>query len=213
MIPLHSLALFLAAGLALNITPGPDMLYVAARGASGGRSAGVVSALGIGAGTLVHIALVAGGLAALLAAVPVAYMGVQLAGAAYLIYLGVNALRKRPAGGSRSVTEASNAAIFRQGVITNVLNPKVALFFLAFLPQFVVPARGHAALQVIGLGLLFDTTGTLVNLGVAIASSRATRGVRSGSVAAVNAGSPLLERLTGGIFIALGLRLAYMARR
>src|SRR5471030_566312 len=139
MPPLHSLALFLAAGLALNITPGPDMLYVAARGASEGRSAGIVSALGIGAGTLVHIALVAGGLAALLAAVPMAYLGVQLAGATYLVYLGVMALRRHRSGdaGPRVLAPASNAAIFRQGVITNVLNPKVALFFLAFLPQFV----------------------------------------------------------------------------
>src|SRR5256885_15273421 len=96
MMPLpdvHSLGLFLAAGLALNFTPGPDMLYVAARGASEGRSAGVVSALGIGAGTLVHVALVAGGLAALLAAVPVAYAVLRLAGAADLIYLGGRALR------------------------------------------------------------------------------------------------------------------------
>src|SRR3954469_12648367 len=89
---LHSLALFLAAGLALNITPGPDMLYVAARGAGEGRPAGIASALGIGAGTLVHIALVAGGLAALLSAVPVAYIAIRIAGALYLIYLGVRAL-------------------------------------------------------------------------------------------------------------------------
>ena len=212
MPPLHSLALFLFAGLALNITPGPDMLYVAARGASEGRSAGIVSALGIGAGTLVHIALVAGGLAALLAAVPVAYLGVQLAGATYLIYLGVMALRKQSSSAATVLAPASNAAIFRQGVVTNVLNPKVALFFLAFLPQFVDPARGHAALQVIALGLLFDTTGTLVNLGVAVASSRATERLRTKSVV-LDIRSPLLERVTGGIFIALGLRLAYMARR
>src|SRR3954470_2653489 len=92
---LHSLALFLLAGLALNITPGPDMLYVAARGASEGRSAGIASALGIGAGTLVHIALVAGGLAAVLTAVPIAYTVIRIAGAAYLIYLGVRAILSR----------------------------------------------------------------------------------------------------------------------
>ena len=123
------------------------------------------------------------------------------------------AWRKQSSSAATVLAPASNAAIFRQGVVTNVLNPKVALFFLAFLPQFVDPARGHAALQVIALGLLFDTTGTLVNLGVAVASSRATERLRTKSVAVLDIRSPLLERVTGGIFIALGLRLAYMARR
>jgi threonine/homoserine/homoserine lactone efflux protein len=205
---LHSLLLFLAAGLALNVTPGPDMLYVAARGASEGRSAGIVSALGIGAGTLVHIALVAAGLAALLTAVPVAYLVVKLGGAAYLIYLGSRALLTKSTNTATAPLEpAPLGAIFRQGVITNVLNPKVALFFLAFLPQFVDPARGNPALQVVTLGLLFNTTGTLVNLAVAVGSSRAAARLRGPS----RAGS-LLQRLTGAIFIALGLRLAVTAR-
>ena len=207
---MHSLALFLAAGLALNLTPGPDMLYVAARGASEGRSAGVVSALGIGAGTLVHVTLVAAGLAALLAAVPLAYSVLRLGGAAYLIYLGVRALRGGSATSTRSLAPASLGVIFRQGVITNVLNPKVALFFLAFLPQFVDPSRGSAALQVIALGLLFDVSGTLVNLAVALASSRVANRLR-------RAGEPggagrIMQRATGGLFIALGARLAYGAR-
>src|SRR5689334_9943274 len=156
----HSLALFLAAGLALNLTPGPDMLYVAARGASEGRAAGIVSALGIGVGTLVHIALVAVGLAALLAAVPIAHLALRLGGAAYLIWLGVRALRAAPGSGAvGQLAPAPLGAIFRQGVITNVLNPKVALFFLAFLPQFVDASRGNPALQVVVLGLLFDVSG------------------------------------------------------
>jgi threonine/homoserine/homoserine lactone efflux protein len=205
---LHSLILFLAAGLALNFTPGPDMLYVAARGASEGRSAGIVSALGIGAGTLVHITLVALGLAALLAAVPVAYTVVRFAGAAYLIYLGVRALRSRSSLALQQLQPASLTSIFRQGVITNVLNPKVALFFLAFLPQFVDPSRGNPALQVVVLGLLFDTTGTLVNLAVALGSSRAAARLRSGSRAGA-----ALQKITGALFIALGLRLALASRR
>jgi threonine/homoserine/homoserine lactone efflux protein len=205
---LHSLALFLAAGVALNLTPGPDMLYVAARGASEGRSAGIVSALGIGAGTLVHIALVAFGLAAVLSTVPLAYAAIRMAGATYLVYLGVRALL-----GTRTITTtalepASLSAIFRQGVITNVLNPKVALFFLAFLPQFVDPARGNPALQVVLLGLLFDTTGTIVNLLVALFSSGAARRLRKPGRA-----SAVMQRLTGGIFVALGLRLAWSVRR
>jgi threonine/homoserine/homoserine lactone efflux protein len=205
---LHSLLLFLAAGLALNFTPGPDMLYVAARGASEGRAAGIVSALGIGAGTLVHITLVALGLAALLAAVPVAYLAVRIGGAIYLIYLGVRALRSQASVALERVEPAPLGAVFRQGVITNVLNPKVALFFLAFLPQFVDPARGNPALQVVALGLLFDATGTLVNLAVALGSSRAAATLRgTGRAGAV------LQKLTGLLFIGLGLRLAFASRR
>ena len=204
----HSLLLFLAAGLALNFTPGPDMLYVAARGASEGRAAGIVSALGIGAGTLIHITLVALGLAALLAAVPVAYTVVRLGGAAYLIYLGARALRARTALTLANVEAADLPTVFRQGVITNVLNPKVALFFLAFLPQFVDPARGNPALQVVALGLLFHTTGTLVNLGVAVGSSRAAQRLRG-----VNKAATVLHKFTGALFIALGLRLAFATRR
>lgn len=205
---LNSLLLFLAAGLALNFTPGPDMLYVAARGASEGRAAGIVSALGIGAGTLVHIALVALGLAALLSAVPVAYLVVRLGGALYLIYLGIRALRSQASLALERVEPASLGVVFRQGVITNVLNPKVALFFLAFLPQFVDPSRGNPALQVVALGLLFDITGTLVNLAVALGSSRAAASLRgSGRAAAV------LHKVTGVLFIGLGLRLAFATRR
>jgi threonine/homoserine/homoserine lactone efflux protein len=204
---LHSLALFLAAGLALNLTPGPDMLYVAARGASEGRAAGIVSALGIGVGTLVHIALVAAGLAALLSAVPIAYLALRLGGAAYLVYLGVRALRATPgSSGVAELTPAPLGVIFRQGVITNVLNPKVALFFLAFLPQFVDPSRGNPALQVVALGLLFDLSGTLVNLAVALGSSRVAARLRSGRSAR------LVQRVTGALFIALGARLAWGAR-
>ena len=204
----HSLLLFLAAGLALNLTPGPDMLYVAARSASEGRAAGVASAFGIAAGTLVHIALVAGGLAALLAAVPVAYAAVRLAGAAYLVYLGLRALL-RPAGVTeRVLAPAPRWAVFRQGVVTNVLNPKVALFFLAFLPQFVDPARGRPALQVLALGLLFNASGTAVNLLVALGASRAASRLRRSGRAA-----RLLERATGVLFIGLGVRLAVAGRR
>lgn len=199
----QSLILFMTAGLALNLTPGPDMLYVAARSAGEGRAAGIASALGIGAGTLVHIALVALGLAALLSAVPVAYTVIRFAGAAYLVYLGVRALMSREGIVARALTPASRRAIFRQGVITNVLNPKVALFFLAFLPQFIDPARGNPALQVIALGLLFDLSGTLVNLAVALGASGAAERLRRSSRAAT-----VMRKVTGVVFIALGVRLA-----
>lgn len=209
MLPnLHSLLLFAAAGLALNLTPGPDMLYVAARGAGEGRPAGIASALGIGVGTLVHIALVAAGLAAVLSAVPVAYTIIRLCGAAYLAYLGIRAFTSSSATAAQPLAPASLSAIFRQGVITNVLNPKVALFFLAFLPQFVDPARGSTALQVIALGLIFDTSGTLVNLIVAIGSSRAAERLRKPGRAAA-----MMQRVTGVVFLGLGLRLAWSVRR
>jgi threonine/homoserine/homoserine lactone efflux protein len=205
---MHSLVLFLAAGLALNLTPGPDMLYVAARGASEGRAAGIVSALGIGAGTLVHVTLVALGLAALLAAVPVAYLVVRIIGAAYLIYLGVHALRAESASDIARPKPARLSVVFRQGVVTNVLNPKVAIFFLAFLPQFVDPSRGNPALQVAALGLLFDTTGTIVNLAVGIGSSRA-----AASFERMRRPGTILKKVTGALFIGMGIRLAACGHR
>jgi threonine/homoserine/homoserine lactone efflux protein len=205
----QTLVLFLGAALALNLTPGPDMLYVAARGSGEGRISGIVSALGIAAGCTVHIAALALGLSALLAAVPLAYDLVRWAGGAYLIALGTRALLQ-PAGlrGGGTVALAPLGRVFRQGVITNVLNPKVALFFLAFIPQFVDPARSSPAGQIVVLGLLFNTSGTLVNLGVAVLASRATGWLRRRDREA-----RLLQRVTGGVFIALGLRLAAAGRR
>ena len=205
---LHSFLLFLAAGLALNFTPGPDMLYVTARGASEGRSAGFASALGIGAGTLFHITVVALGLAALLQAVPVAYLALRIGGAIYLIYLGVRAFRSGNSLTLQRVEPAPLSVVFRQGVITNVLNPKVALFFLAFLPQFVDPSRGNPVLQIIVLGLVFDFTGTLVNLGVALGASGAATRLREADRARA-----ILQRVTGVLFIGLGLRLAFAGRK
>lgn len=206
--PLHSLLLFTAAGLALNVTPGPDMLYVAARSTSEGRAAGIVSSLGIAAGTLFHITAVALGLAALLAAVPVAYAAVRIGGAIYLVYLGVRALAQRSPVRAHDVARASLTTIFRQGAITNILNPKVALFFLAFLPQFVDPARGNPAAQVVVLGLIFDTSGTIVNAMVALGASSATRRFRGDGRSA-----EYLRRFTGVIFIGLGLRIALASQR
>ncbi len=204
----HSLILFLAAALALNVTPGPDMLYVAARSTSEGRAAGIVSALGIAAGTLVHITAVALGLAAVLAAVPVAYTAVRLAGALYLIYLGTRALLLQGTHEVVTLQRATLGRVFAQGVLTNVLNPKVALFFLAFLPQFVSPAHGSTVTQIVALGLMFDVSGTTVNLVVALGASGAAASMRRRSRPA-----RIMRRVTGGIFIAIGLRLALASRR
>ena len=204
-----TLLLFMTAALALNVTPGPDMLYVIARSVGEGRTAGIVSSLGIAAGCLVHTLAVALGLAGLLRAVPVAFEIVKWMGAGYLVWLGVRALRKHAvAPGHAKLVPASNAAIFRQGMLTNVLNPKVALFFLAFLPQFVDPERGPVALQLISLGLLFNVSGTLVNVLVAVLASGA------GAWSRRRFGeSPVMRRLTGVLFIGLGVRLALLERR
>jgi threonine/homoserine/homoserine lactone efflux protein len=205
----NTLLLFMMAALALNVTPGPDMLYVVARSVGEGRAAGVISSLGIAAGSLVHTLAVALGLAGLLRAVPIAFEIVKWVGAAYLIWLGVRALRTRGSATEHAaVTPASRRAIFGQGMLTNVLNPKVALFFLAFLPQFVDPERGSVALQIIALGLLFNTSGTIVNVLVAVLASGA------GAWSRRRFGeSPLLRRVTGVLFIGLGVRLALLERR
>lgn len=203
--PLNSLLMFMAAGIALNVTPGPDMLYVAARSTSEGRSAGIVSALGIATGTLFHITAVALGLSALLAAVPVAYAAVRIGGAIYLVYLGVRAFASVSVNRTREVQRAPLATIFRQGVLTNVFNPKVALFFLAFLPQFVDPIRGNPAAQIVVLGLIFDTSGTIVNVVVALGVSGAAGRMRPNSQA-----GEVMRKVTGAVFIGLGLRLALL---
>ncbi|HWX54005.1 MAG TPA: LysE family translocator [Verrucomicrobiae bacterium] len=201
---------FLVAALALNLAPGPDMLYVLGRTLGQGRKAGVVSSLGIFAGCLAHIAAAALGVAALLKSSPVAFNVVRYAGAAYLMYLGIRVLASKA-----SALENTNAVlkterldrIFYQGAITNVLNPKVAVFFLAFLPQFVNAKSGSVALQIVILGLVFNAGGTLVNLIVASAAGHLGDRLRR---------APRIARIqkwiTGTIFIGLGLRLG-LARR
>jgi threonine/homoserine/homoserine lactone efflux protein len=203
-----NLLVFMAATLALNLTPGPDMLYVVARSTAEGRRAGIVSSLGIAAGSLVHMTLVAAGLSSLLLAVPYAYDAVRLLGAAYLVYLGIRALAGAGAPDQGvCIQPAGPWAVFRQGMVTNVLNPKVALFFLAFLPQFVDRGQGHVAAQLVFLGLLFNLSGTTVNVAVALLASRAGRWSRSRAGA-----SPWVRRLPGAVFVGLGLRLALLRR-
>ncbi|HET9496381.1 MAG TPA: LysE family translocator [Chloroflexia bacterium] len=201
---MQSFGVFMLATLALNLTPGPDMLYVLGRSVGQGRRAGVVSALGIGAGILVHMAAVALGLSALLREVPAAYEAIRYAGAAYLLYLGVRTwLERGTVGHERGEAPVPLWAVFRQGVVTNVLNPKVALFFLAFLPQFVDPARGEVGRQIVVLGLAFDLSGTAVNIAVALAAGwLGDRLRRSAKWARAQ------RALTGGVFVALAVRLA-----
>lgn len=209
MIPLTVLPLFLLASWALNIAPGPDMLYVIARSASQGRYAGLVSALGIAVGSLIQTALVALGLASILAAVPLAYDLVKFVGAGYLIYLGIRAILTRHHSLiAPSIKPVSLWRIFAQGVATNLLNPKVALFFLAFLPQFTSPDYGSVPLQIIILGSIFNVSGTVVNIVVSLCASLLGNWLKSHTRT-----SNIMNLLTGGIFIGLGVRLAFLQRQ
>jgi threonine/homoserine/homoserine lactone efflux protein len=163
MFGIHDFGLFLAAGILLNLTPGPDTAYILGRSVAQGRDAGIASALGICAGSIFHTCAAALGLSAILATSAVAFTAIKLLGGAYLVFLGIKMILDRgkqlrlPSNFRRRTT----AAAFRQGVFTNLLNPKVALFFLAFLPQFIDPASNVKVLAFIALGLTFVTTGTI----------------------------------------------------
>lgn len=175
---LPRLLTFALAAFALNVTPGADMTFVAATSARGGTRSGIAAALGVGAGSLVHLSAAVVGLSALIASSQAAFTVLKWAGAAYLIYTAVSLLR----GGSPQAGVAplprSDAAIFRSGALVNILNPKVGLFFLAFLPQFVDPLPGVAAVQTLFLGLWFNACGTIVLVIVAVVAARAAVGLR-----------------------------------
>ncbi|HMI41299.1 MAG TPA: LysE family translocator [Sphingomicrobium sp.] len=170
MIEPGQFALFMLGAITLNLIPGPDMTFVMSQGAARGTRAGVAAALGIGAGTIVHILLAAAGLAALLSQVAWAFDIIRYAGAAYLVWIAIQLFRAPPVRGTSPPVSASKA--FRQGALINILNPKVALFFLAFLPQFMSPEAGPYWLQSLILGLSFNVSGTIVNLLVALSSGR-----------------------------------------
>jgi threonine/homoserine/homoserine lactone efflux protein len=199
-----TLALFSLASLAMLVFPGPSVLYIVTRSVSQGRRAGIVSMLGIELGGLVHVAAAAIGLSALLASSATAFTLLKYAGAAYLVYLGVRKLLD-PDGealdGAR--TGHSRRRLFWEGVLVNVLNPKTAMFFLAFLPQFVDPAEGAAALQVALLGGLFIALAIVSDGAYALAAGtagawfRARRGARQ-----------WLGRLSGGVYVGLGASAA-----
>ena len=198
------LVLFVVAGLLLNITPGPDTLYILGRTALLGWRGGAVAALGIGGGSFVHIFAAAVGLSALLAASGTAFTILKWVGAVYLVYVGVSLLITRPAIQTRTPLPRAVTlrTVFLQGFLTNVLNPKVALFFLAFLPQFVDPSAPNKMLTYLFLGFVFNFNGTLWNLFVAWAAARmASRLNISGYLAL------WLNRTVGTLFVYLGIRL------
>jgi threonine/homoserine/homoserine lactone efflux protein len=168
---------FVVAGLALNIVPGADMTFIIASVARGGRRDGIVAALGVGAGALVHICAAVLGLSAILASSQTAFDLIKYAGAAWLLWIAVSLVRTRAATG-QSAPPIVPARLFRSAMLVNILNPKVALFFLAFLPQFVDPAASLPAAQILCLGLWFDVAGTLVNIAVAFVAAGAAGRLR-----------------------------------
>lgn len=206
MISGHELLIFLGASILLDISPGPDTLYVLTRTVAQGRRAGILSSIGVCSGALVHVSAAALGLSVVLATSATAFMAVKYAGAAYLIYLGIRSLRARQAltiEKDARPTRASGWKVFRDGVVIDVLNPKPALFFMAFLPQFVHPAAGHATLQFFALGLIviaialaWETLLVLFAHGI----SRRLSGNRTVS--------RWMNRIVGTVFIGLGIRLA-----
>ena len=208
MLGTHDLALFIVSGLLLNVTPGPDALYIVGRSTAQGLRAGIAAALGIGAGTLVHISAAALGLSAILATSAGAFALIKLLGAAYLVYVGLTLVfsSQTPldAANATHIVPAALRTVFVQGFLTNVLNPKVALFFLAFLPQFVGSDAASQPMAFLFLGLVFNVNGTLWNLFVAWSAARMTAGLR-GRIAVLK----WFNRCVGGIFVALGLRLAF----
>ena len=211
MLGTHDLWLFVLSGLLLNITPGPDTLYVVGRRSTLGLRAGAVAALGIGTGVLVHICAAALGLSALLAASATAFAIVKIVGAAYLVYVGISLLRTRrsdPSSPTVTLRPARLRSIFFQGFLTNVLNPKVALFFLAFLPQFVLADAPSEPMTFLFLGAIFDFNGTLWNLLVAWSTARISNRFAAGDRFKI-----WFNRSVGSLFVVVGLRLALAHER
>ena len=226
--PLDQLLLFMAAGWLLNLTPGPDVLYIVSSALRGGVRAGMVAALGITAGCFVHIAAAAVGVSAVLMASSTAFTVLKWVGAAYLLYVGLRLLfSKTPPAINLEAAQADFTRapglnglknVFFKGFWTNVLNPKVALFFLAFVPQFIAPGSENPALQFLLLGILFNVNALPINFGYAAlagwASQRKNAPPRGAATrAAVERGGVFLwlDRVAGAMFIGFGIKLALTA--
>nr|WP_267929113.1 LysE family translocator [Desulfolithobacter dissulfuricans] len=199
-------AVFFSAALAINISPGPDLIYIVSKTISGGRKVGVASSLGVCSGAMVHVLAASLGISAILATSALAFGIVKYIGAAYLIYLGVQSFRS--GGGSFDICELSDKKMspwqaFRQGVLVDVLNPKVALFFMAFLPQFVRPEVGHDSAQIFMLGSLVILVAVVVEFLVVMVAVQATAFFRGNRKVAT-----WLDRFSGTVLVGLGVRLA-----
>jgi threonine/homoserine/homoserine lactone efflux protein len=204
MLGIHDYWLFVLTGVLLNLTPGQDTMFILGRSLTGGLRSGIASALGIGVGSLFHTLAAAAGLSALIAASPAAFFIIRIAGALYLVYLGGKLLITRTQQNAVTPAEEGDAwSAFRQGILTNILNPKVALFFLALLPQFIRPDSTSKTLAFMLLGITFVTTGTLWCVVLALGAARLRQFFRGNPRVRTS-----LDRVTGAVFIVLGIRLA-----
>lgn len=204
---LTSLLLFAAASIALLVVPGPSVLYIVTRSVSQGRRAGLISVLGVHVGSVVHVTAAALGLSALLASSATAFMVVKYLGAVYLVWLGVQKLRRRESGPVEEAPPVRSARLFTQGIVVNVLNPKTAIFFLAFLPQFVNPSRGPVALQIIILGACFILLGIMSDGGYALLA-----GTLAGRIRRTRTARRRLDRASGVVYLGLGATAALATR-
>lgn len=203
---------FVLAAILLNLTPGTDSMYIITRSVSQGQAAGVYSVLGITTGALVHTLFAALGLSVLLANSPTAFMLVKYIGAAYLCYLGFKMLTSKNSNSiANSLSKAQNVTnqkavdgwkIYQQGVLTNVFNPKVALFFLAFFPQFIDASYDYGMLSFLMLGLTFATTGFIWCLCLAILASKFSKKLRENPKL-----ESMMNKISGVVFMGLGIKL------
>ncbi len=201
---------FFSAALALNVSPGPDLLFVLSRTLSGGRRVGVASACGVCSGALVHVAAAALGISAILATSALAFAVVKYVGAAYLLYLGIQALRSAGAGMQLNLNAAPRTSAwqaYRQGILVDILNPKAAIFFMAFLPQFVRPDQGAVAVQLLILGVLVVMVAIVVECALVLLAARASSALRENRRL-----SQWLDRVLGSVLIGLGIRLGLAER-
>lgn len=207
MLEIHNLPLFIVSCILLNLTPGQDTMYILGRSLAQGRKAGILSVMGIMTGVLVHTLMAAFGLSAVLAASAVAFSVVKYAGAAYLIWIGVGYLRRPVNGTDFAEPEPKGqlrpGAVFRQGLLTNLLNPKVSLFFLSFLPQFVNPGAQVVFIPFLALGMIFFTTGSIWCLVLVYGTSWSIDRLRHGIFSAI-----VLKKAVGALFVGLGIKLA-----
>ncbi len=201
---------FLIAGLIMNLTPGADTMYILGRSIAQGKKAGILSALGISTGAIFHIIFATLGLSIILAKSATAFEIVKYLGAAYLIFLGLKTIFKK-ADGKFELSNESEVVNYRKiylsGVLTNILNPKVALFFLAFLPQFIDPNYVQSSLPFLILGVTFLLTGTIWCLILALFASKLSDRIRKNYKIKM-----WLDKITGGIFVALGIKLALLKK-
>jgi threonine/homoserine/homoserine lactone efflux protein len=204
---LTAILLFAAASIVLLVVPGPSVLYIVTRSVSQGRRAGLISVLGVHAGSAVHVAAAALGLSALLASSATAFTTVKYLGAAYLLWLGVQKRRRRPPAPVEHAPPVRRSRLFTQGMVVNVLNPKTAIFFLAYLPQFVDPDRGPVAVQIIVLGGCFILLGIVSDGGYAVLA-----GSLAGRIRRTRTAQRRLDRASGVVFLGLGAGAALASR-